>query len=499
MTLPPRPLVIATLPARSLGDARAQIQIAARSGADVAEIRFDRWPEVERRRMAELFPSPLPLLATLRSTAEGGEGPDSPGTRREWRREVATLSFAYVDIEEGRDPASEPPDASRTGPTVIVSTHLPAGTRAAEVHRRLSGWDPRHGIRKVVLPARLPAVLKEIVPELPPPGVVRFVVHTTGASGPLLRAWSRRLGFAAVFGSLPVAQGVEAAPVEPAQVPVDWLRPYLEAVPPAPLFAVVGSPVGHSLSPALHQAWMRAEGRTGLYVALDVDSERELSESLAPLGEGGFRGLNVTHPLKMAALHLADRVLPGARECGCANLLTFQGPEVEADNTDLLATLRRLEDLRKEGRWSGDELLVLGNGGAARATLAAARSLGVPAAVLARDPARAASVAADFGARVADPSRAGPVPLVVNATTVGRADTPPMAVDLAPWVGPGTYLLDFVYRPENPVLERVAGRRGARYEDGRRLLGYSAAASYERWWGSPLPTEAVLAALEAVA
>ncbi len=500
MTLPGVPLVIVTLPARTVSEAKAELVEADRAGADVAEIRFDRWSLEEREKMDGLFPAPLPLLATLRSTAEGGEGPTSASDRRAWGQRVGSLPFAFVDVEVDRDGLEGlGPSPGPASPTLILSVHLPEGASPQSVHQRLEQLDPSRGIAKVVVPAGVRMTLQELVPELPPPGILRYVVHTTGASGPLLRAWARRLGFAAVYSSLPeVRRGAAPASVEPSQIPADRLRPFLEADPPAPLFAVVGSPIGYSLSPALHHAWMRAGGRIGLYVALEIDRDTDLAESLEPLGRGGFRGLNVTHPLKEVALRLADRVLPGAEACGCANLLTFENGEVEAENTDLLAVLRRLGELERDGVWGhGDDLLVLGCGGAARAALAAVRSMGGRARVLARNRVRAGPVAASFGAALAEPADARSVPLVVNATTVGRDRRSRLELDLEPWVGPTTYLLDFVYRPESRVLEEVAQGRGAAYEDGRRLLGYSAAASFERWWGTTLSDRAILDALEA--
>jgi shikimate dehydrogenase len=496
MTLPPVPVIIASLPATSLADARRDAARAAEAGADVAEVRFDRWPAEERRRSGELFPSPLPLLATLRSTAEGGRGPDDPAERRAWREQVLAQPFGWVDLEYARDLAGPFPTDGRV--TWVVSSHFPSGTAMRAVHERLAAPAPVPSISKVIVPASVGETVRDLLPELPPPGEARRIVHTTGPSGPLLRAWSRRLGFAAVYGCLP-RSATSAAPVEASQIPVDRLRRTLESDPAPPWFAVIGRPISHSRSPDLHHYWMGAEGRRGLYVALEFGSEQELVESIPSLTAGGLRGLNVTHPFKDAALRLASRAALGAELCGCANTLTFEEGEIAADNTDLLAVLRRLDELRRDGSWDGSNLVVVGTGGAARAALAAAQSLGVHPVILGRRADRVADLARSFSGSAAAPASAKPTSVLIHATPVGRSGSGPLQVPLGPWLGPKTHILDFVYRTDEHHLPELARRHGASYEDGSRLLGYAAAASYEIWWGSAPSPALIDGALREVA
>lgn len=481
------PLIIASLPARSVLEARAQIEGAAAAGAQVAEIRFDLWNSRDRSAMAGLFPCALPLLATLRSKSEGGEGPDAPGPRQEWRTQVGELPFAWIDLESERDdvtPRAESPYSARQ--RTVASVHLPTTPSTAELRRRLVRGSVVGGIVKVVCPATVRSALHEVLPAIPSADEVAAVVHTTGPSGPLLRAWAKRLGLAGVYGSLPSADEGGVAPVESSQIPVDRLRRFFDAGGSGPIFAVVGHPVDHSLSPELHHRWMRRGDHAGLYIPLDIESEADFVDALEPLRAGGVRGLNVTHPLKETALAVATRVSPRATACGCANTLTFEGGEVEADNTDLVAVLRRLDELERAGRWDRRSMVVVGSGGAARAALAAARALVVDATILARDAVKAAKLATVFHATVGSSPPPVPSPLLVHATTVGRGPTSRLDVSLKEWIGAGTLCLDFVYRPENPSVEELVRGAGGQYEDGRRLLAYAAAASYERWWGSPV-------------
>ena len=501
------PLLIVTLTVRDVASARDALALAHRAGADIAEIRLDRFAPDELHRLSGLFPSVLPLLATLRSRAEGGEGPDDPIRRRAILDEVTALPFAFVDREIRRDlgPAAEPrpPDSGAVSrPSEVRSVHLSRLEGRDELARWLRTPPGEAVFVKVVVPSTLSELWEAVLPALPPPGERSIVLHTTGPSGPLLRALAADLGLAAAYCAPPESgsgpPGAEVA-VESSQIPVDRLRRHLRTdggTPPR--FALVGHPVAHSRSAALHSRWMAEAGKDGLYVALDVLSESELVSTLPKLAEFRFRGLNVTHPWKEAALALATSASTAAERCGCANTLTLVEGEVEADNTDLAAILRRLEELRRVGTWVGTDLVVVGSGGAARAALAAAQEVGAHTTLLARDVEKAKGLCARFGAELPTTSPRAPPSLVVHATTAGRAGTPPISVDLRPWVGAGTHLLDFVHRPDDPFLARLAQSADASYEDGGRLLAYQAAEAFEVWWETPVPPTSLERAIEEV-
>jgi shikimate dehydrogenase len=494
----PVPAIIVTIPATTVEAAREEIEIAARGGADLVEIRLDRWPPESRGAMGRLFPSPVPLLATLRSRAEGGEGPDDPGARANQLLAVAEHPFRWIDLEQARDLdlVAELPPASQMGR--IVSTHFPAGVGPEIWGRQVREVVAPGSIRKIVAWAPVGVLLTELLPELPPPGTDAAVAMTTGPSGSLLRVWSRRLGMPMVFAAPPVeVPGVELRDsVEPSQLPVDHLKPFLSASNDAPLFGIVGHPVAHSRSPGIHGRWMARLGRTGLYVTLDIEREAEFLDALPALAMGGFRGLNVTHPWKWAALESATEVRGGAAACGVANTLVLRGDEIDAENTDLAAAVRRLEELREVGRWDGGRLAVVGAGGAARATLAAARALGAPAAVYARRSESARGLSAEFGATAPALGEGERYSLLVHATTVGRSSSGSLDVPLARLLAPGAHVLDWVYRPETDDVRGASVRAGATYEDGGRLLVYQAAASFGLWWGEEPPEKLIAATLK---
>lgn len=483
------PSVIVTLPARTAADARREIEEAAIDRADGAEIRVDRWSPAERAGALGLFPSPLPLWATYRSTAEGGEGFDEPAVRAHELAALAELPFARIDLELERDLPLQAELARvlhRPGaPGLVVSRHLPHGTSAEALRATTAADVPAGALRKVVFEAGVAELVTQFWSELPRPADGPFVIHSTGASAELLRALGRSLGMASVFAS-PGSDRVRA-PVQAGQIPVDLLADYFHHEPPGPLFALVGHPLRHSRSPALHARWMKRADLSGLYLRLEIAQAHDLAATLVRLPGLGFRGLNVTLPLKIPALALATEASPAAERAGCANTLTFTGEEIQAENTDVPAFDRRLGELRRHDSVAADRVTVLGAGGAARAALTVVSGQGLEAEVLARDPAAAGALAREFGAELRRPETRRPAQLLVHATPAGSEEMPGLDVPLRPLLGPGTYVVDYVVAPHHRFLEQEARARGGRYEDGGRLLEYQAAESFAIWWGRPPP------------
>jgi shikimate dehydrogenase len=489
-----RPTIVVSLPARTLVDARRQVEEAGAAGADLAEVRFDRWSPEERERVAELFPSPIPLVATLRSRAEGGEGPDDADAREIVLRDLSHEPFAYIDLEAARDRRLEEPFGA-LDPHIIRSSHLPTDASGSEVEARLREAPPDRGIVKVVLPASFSRAIGELIPQILGRAEPRPVLLTTGPSGSLWRAWAGRLGIPWVFASLP--EGSSPETVEASQIPVDRFSAFLGAAD-APIFAVLGHPVDHSRSPKIHQRWMRRSRYVGLYLGLDLSSSDEFHLAIDLLPSRGFLGVNVTHPWKHLAYECAGWRSADALATGTANCLTFREGRIEAENTDLGAMSRRLTELKETALWSGTDLTVLGGGGAARATLAAAQRIGAAATVFTRRPSEAKALATEFDAWAGDPLHPEPAQLVVHATDVGRAGTGALELPLRELLSARSYVLDWVYDPALSTVAAIAGELAAKYEDGRRLLVYQAAASFRQWWGQPPDAESVEESLREV-
>ncbi len=268
---------------------------------------------------------------------------------------------------------------------------------------------------------------------------------------------------------------------------------------------VAGFPVRHSLSPAIHNAWLSAEGLDGVYVAFAPPAEGFAAFALGLRG-GAVRGLNVTAPFKETALALADRASDRARRAGSANLLIFGADGVvAADNTDgeglLYAFHRQVEGFDA----AAGPVVVLGAGGAARGAVAAFLDAGAPRVeIVNRDPARAEALAALFGARArswvtsnAAQACAGAA-VLINATPQGLGGAPPPAAPLAA-LPDHCVVMDMVYRPPRTRLLEAAVARGLRTVDGLDMLIGQASPSFEAFFGRrPPPIDARAVALSAM-
>lgn len=260
------------------------------------------------------------------------------------------------------------------------------------------------------------------------------------------------------------------------------------------LAGVLGYPVGHSLSPAMHNAAFQEIGLGWRYVKLAVATER-LGEVVAALPGSGYRGVNVTIPHKLAALELADVASPAARAIGAANTLTFANGRIEADNTDASGLLAAIG-----GPVGGRRALVLGAGGAARAAVWALREAGADVGVWNRTPERAAALAGELGATPIERVRTEAVEVLVNATSVGLDSDEPAELAIAALGLEGApvpeVVVDLVYRAdrgETPVIAWGSGHAG-RVVDGIEVLVQQGARSFELWTGRPAPIDVMRAA-----
>jgi shikimate dehydrogenase len=267
---------------------------------------------------------------------------------------------------------------------------------------------------------------------------------------------------------------------------------------------VLGWPVAHSRSPAMHNAALAALGMTDWrYQRLPVPPHL-FDETTRALGAAGFHGANVTIPHKHAALALATHASDSAREIGAANTLTFTADgSIHAENTDapgLIAALERLDDVPAHPR-----VLVLGAGGSARAAVWALREAGASeVSVWNRTRERASELAADLGVCVA--AAAEPADLLVNCTSVGlegggveRSATDAEALNQLgltfDQVGEYSHVVDLVYRSRSPTQLLAAARaHGARTVDGLEILVAQGALSFQIWTGVAPPIDVMLTA-----
>lgn len=254
-----------------------------------------------------------------------------------------------------------------------------------------------------------------------------------------------------------------------------------------PLF-VIGDPVEHSLSPAMHNAAIASLGLDAVYVALRVDSSA-LPHVIRAFESVGVAG-NVTVPHKVPVAKLLIRLTPVAKELGAVNTFWPDGGRLVGDNTDVRGVVDALHAVRAKG-----PLLVNGTGGAARAVAAAARELSVPLLIRSRRRERAGDFAAwarELGvdAAVDDGATVG---TAVNASPLGLGAADPLPIPnerlTGCWVA-----LDLVYAPGGTQWVRECRKRGMTAEDGRTMLVAQGAHAFERFFPNVKAPREVMAA-----
>jgi 3-dehydroquinate dehydratase / shikimate dehydrogenase len=455
-------------------DAVPDAVVSALRDADLVELRLDRLPA------GVLAAVPYDLrsrvLATCRASWEGGAWAGSEADRMLVLQRALEAGVAYVDVE-WRAPAYHTlvqQDRLR----VVLSLHDFDGVPADLLQTVTAMAHERPAVVKVAVHAARVAdivCLADVGIRVAPQPVALIAMGVTGLPSRVL---------AAPLGSCWTYAGDGVAP---GQIPARTMRDLYRVGSVregTAVYGVAGRPIGHSLSPVLHNAVLADEGRNAVYLPFEP---ADLDDLLDAADRLGVRGLSVTAPFKADALARASTAEPDAERVGAANTLTRTAAGWLAANTDVegfvgpLATRCDVAGLR---------VAVLGAGGAARAVVVGLVRAGARVTVYARSSMRAETVAAlgvDVGAW---PPPRGSWDVLVNATPVGTApdtDTSPLPAAL---LGPGL-VYDLVYNPARTRLLRDAAAAGADTLGGLEMLIGQAAAQYARWFDVPPPLESM--------
>ncbi len=259
---------------------------------------------------------------------------------------------------------------------------------------------------------------------------------------------------------------------------------------------VIGDPITHSLSPAIHNAAFTSCDLDWVYVAFPAIGGAQAVDAMRSLG---VAGLNVTMPFKEDAASACDELTPDAATLGAANTLVLRDDgSVLGDSTDGEGFVAALAE--ESVPVAGRSFLVLGAGGGARAVVLALARRGAAVTVAARRAEAAAQAAALIsGVRALDftdiPEVVEGYDVVVNATPLGMAgEEPPFD---ATQLGPHQFVADLVYHPaETPLLARARGS-GARGANGLGMLVHQAARAFELWTGETAPLRVMWDAVRA--
>jgi shikimate dehydrogenase len=266
---------------------------------------------------------------------------------------------------------------------------------------------------------------------------------------------------------------------------------------------VIGDPVAHSLSPALHQPALDQLGVPAVYERWHTLAA-DLASRVESLRDPGILGASVTVPHKIAVMSMIDEVSPAARRAGAVNTIVNRGGALFGDNTDIYGFGVTVSEAL-DGH-TPQVAIVLGAGGAARAVVLALEAAGAGEIVVAnRDDGRARRLAQDLHPAPVRPMRldenfltrelprAG---LLVNATSLGwHPGETPIPLPRLNLLPARAVVADLTYRDTDLLL--AAQTRGFTTADGLSMLVHQGARAFELWTGSPAPVETMLAAVRA--
>jgi shikimate dehydrogenase len=263
------------------------------------------------------------------------------------------------------------------------------------------------------------------------------------------------------------------------------------------LFAVIGNPVRHSLSPAMMSACFKALNVPALYAAFYVD---ELDSDLKLLHKTGFSGLSVTIPYKEMVCRLAEQIDETADQIGAANTLRRTNLGWEGFNTDWIGALRALSAVVDV---SGRNALILGAGGAARSVAYGLQRAGAAVTISNRCVERGKVLSRQIKSNFIPLNILAKVvrdfDMVVQCTSVGLEDSEASPIVLDSFFKPEMTVMDLIYTPRWTAFSRAARDAGCTVVSGLDMLLYQGAAQVEWWLGRPVfETHAIAAMRQAL-
>ncbi|MEV7553210.1 shikimate dehydrogenase [Amycolatopsis sp. NPDC089917] len=270
------------------------------------------------------------------------------------------------------------------------------------------------------------------------------------------------------------------------------------------LIGLVGTGIGPSLSPALHEREADELGLRYLYRRLDLDVLRmPIGDVLAAARTAGFDGLNITHPVKQQVLPYLDELAPHAAALGAVNTVVFRGGLATGHNTDATGFARNLTQGLPDADM--DTVVLLGAGGAGAAVAHALLSLGTGRLIVHDvDPARVRTLVAALCRRFGDDRAVSgsqedlrAADGLVHATPTGMAAYPGSPVPPEA-LRPGMWVADIVYRPLETALLKQARGRGCRTLHGGGMVVYQAADSFRLFTGAEPDADRMLRHFEAL-
>ncbi len=463
--------------------------------ADIIELRLDYLHEEELASLLHELPHSdfvKPLVFTFRPREQGGRRDLTLEDRlRFWQNlsnEVKSLiNFADFELDLVEYLAAQTPPLPWK--QIICSNHnfdeTPANLN--EIYDHI---------------ARLPAAIVKIATkanriadclllfDLMQRSEKPVIILGMGLPGIATRILALSRGAMLTFGAL--KRGAESASGQPTATELRELYRAHQLTKHSEIYGVIGNPIGHSRSPLIHNAALKAMGRDAVYLPLEVDAAPEfIRDFVHPKTkklDWNLRGLSVTIPHKLSVMPHLDFISPAAQVVGAVNTIIVKGDALHGDNTDVSGAMKPLEKLMEV---KGARAAIIGAGGAARAICYGLQQRGASVTIYARDILKAQTLAEEFNARAASSNDFhGNADLVINCTPVGmqghKQDASPINADALQNV---RLVYDLIYNPLETQLLKDAKAAGCKTLGGMAMLVGQAAEQFRLWTGEAAPLD----------
>jgi 3-dehydroquinate dehydratase/shikimate dehydrogenase len=465
----------------------AEYHAAAGQGVELVELRLDYLRhEPDFHRLLEA--RPCPVIATCRRPDDGGRFTGSQEKRLTMLRFAVAAGVDYIDLE--MDIAGKVPRFGNT--KRIISYHnfetTPQNLRL--IHNEMLGLDP--DIIKIVTMAERASDNVRLL-QLAQQSPVPTVAFAMGDLGIPSRVLAGKYGAPFTYGAFN-----KERVLAPGQLSYEQLHDvyhYDRINIDTELFGVVGDPLGHTLSPLVHNAAFQSMGMNRVYVPfrVPVDDFKSFLQQTAWLN---IKGLSVTIPHKEVAVECVQQADGAVRMVGAVNTMVRREAGWEGHNTDYRAAMASLE--AKLGAAAGETaplasktVLVLGAGGVARAIVFGLVRRGAIVTVANRNKERGQALARDAGCRFVEwPRRMSALcDILVNCTPIGmhpEVDDIPVPIG---FLREGMIVFDTVYNPENTLLVKEARLRGCRVVTGVEMFVRQAVLQFQIFTEQEAPAE----------
>lgn len=461
----------------------AEHQALAQRGAKLIELRVDwlsRAPDVPRL----LKDRPTPVVVTCRRREDGGKWTGTEDERRTVLRTAIISGADYVDLED--DIAKSIPRYGKTKRIISHHDFQVTPDNLEEIWAEMAEMNP--DIIKLVTTANSPSDCVRVL-KLVSESKIPTIGFCMGEFGILSRILCGRYGSPFTYGAFSAER--EIAPGQLTFQQMKDLYRFDDITRETKVFGVLGDPIGHSLSPILHNTAMQKIGFNGVYVPIRVTRD-QLPKMLDDFQWLEIQGYSVTIPHKEAVLAKYPKCEEIVMQIGAANTL-FKTPEGwQSDNTDFSAALESLQLVLPPGdTLEGKRILMLGAGGVARAIGLGVSRRGAALTIASRSSDRARDLAESLTCRHITWENRGSeyADILINCTPVGMYPDVNETPFHSNWMRDEMIVFDTIYNPENTLLLKEAREHRCRTVSGVEMFVRQAAAQFTRFTGQPAPLE----------